>query len=246
MEDIKNYEIAFNAKVYMQNKIEKSNQDLYFSIINNLHKAFSRVDVSGEWLLDVGTGPSLYTSFLASRKFKNIVLSDISESNREELVKWTSGDVESHDWSDTLKYIEQVEANSLKFIEARTRDAIRAIVRIDVLDDDPLGKTWFQRFDCILTSLCLESACRDLESYEKSLKSLTRLLKPNGVFIITGTLNQTFYKVGDTKWPVLSLNLDTILEIFNRNGYIIEFSMSDPLQHYSDLSGSHLVIARLK
>ena len=60
----------------LHNEIKKSLisiQVLEMRFNKILDEIFNIDYIHGDWILDVGTGPCLHTSFFSSRKFKNII-----------------------------------------------------------------------------------------------------------------------------------------------------------------------------
>uniref|UniRef100_A0A3Q2CLM2 Phenylethanolamine N-methyltransferase n=1 Tax=Cyprinodon variegatus TaxID=28743 RepID=A0A3Q2CLM2_CYPVA len=52
-----------------------------------LHRAFTE-DVSGELLVDIGSGPTLYQVMSGCEVFNKLILTDFLEINRQELRRW--------------------------------------------------------------------------------------------------------------------------------------------------------------
>ncbi|XP_040072641.2 nicotinamide N-methyltransferase-like [Ixodes scapularis] len=69
--------------------------------------------VQGEILLEVGSGPMVWCSLVASSRFKHIVLSDIAECNRLELEKWLNKNKDAIDWTTRAEEIADLEGYRL-------------------------------------------------------------------------------------------------------------------------------------
>lgn len=65
--------------------------------------------IQGQTLLDVGSGPMLLCSLVASSRFKHIVLSDLLERNRLELNKWLNNHKDAIDWTTPAETIAAFE-----------------------------------------------------------------------------------------------------------------------------------------
>lgn len=65
--------------------------------------------VQGKTLLEVGCGPMLWPSFLSSRRFSDIVLSDLMEGNRLELEKWLEKSKDAIDWTSRAEEVAALE-----------------------------------------------------------------------------------------------------------------------------------------
>ncbi|KAM7313211.1 uncharacterized protein ISCGN_003093 [Ixodes scapularis] len=79
------------------------------SQIERLHNFFQLDLIQGETLLDLGSGPVVFSLLIASIKFKHIVLSDLVEGNRLELNKWINDEEDAIDWSHAAEQIAAVE-----------------------------------------------------------------------------------------------------------------------------------------
>lgn len=69
--------------------------------------------VQGETLLEVGSGPMVWCSLVASSRFTHIVLSDIAECNRLELEKWLNKNKDAIDWTTRAEEIADLEGYRL-------------------------------------------------------------------------------------------------------------------------------------
>ena len=63
----------------------------------------------GESLVDIGTGATVHTLMLESKKFKNITCAEFTEVNRKELNKWLSGSQDAFDWTLFFKFVAILE-----------------------------------------------------------------------------------------------------------------------------------------
>ena len=247
------YEGQFNSNNYLAlyyvsiNGSEDEKFEDYF--LKQLSEVFNKDFITGDWLLDVGTGPCLHTAIISSRKFKNIVLSDYTTSNRDEIIKWMKKEESAHSWECFLNYFAKKEGIDEIEIEKRTRNSIKAVFPIDVNKPKPLEPIWFQKFDCLLSSLCLEAASADVNAFHQCIRNLKTLLNSNGHVILIGVLGETFYIVDGIRWPVCSLAIDDIREAFLSNNFKIIHEDTINLVRdenlSSDASGLFCVVAQL-
>ncbi|XP_040076422.1 nicotinamide N-methyltransferase-like [Ixodes scapularis] len=171
------------------------------SMAENLHRIFQSDLAQGGSLLDVGTGPTLLTSLLASSRFNDIVLSDLVEANRLELQKWLNKDEDAIDWTfraEEVAAIEEcsdVKKGALEILE-RTRKAIRKVVPCDVLEPRVLPEEHREAFDVVLSVGCLDSAAADHESFRSAVRNVGTLAKQGGLLIIVGAGGVKSYPLG--------------------------------------------------
>lgn len=101
-------------------------------------------------------------------------------------------------------------------ISQRTRRAVRRLVQCDVLRDPLLSCTQTHTFDCIVSSLCLEAAATDMDSYSEALLRVVRHLRPGGTFVMMGVLGCDSYTAGGVEFPCLHLTMDKVAECVER------------------------------
>uniref|UniRef100_A0A8C5Q2D3 Uncharacterized protein n=1 Tax=Leptobrachium leishanense TaxID=445787 RepID=A0A8C5Q2D3_9ANUR len=154
--------------------------------LKNLHALFSSGKIKGDTIIDIGTGPTIYQLLSACEVFKNIIASDLLEQNREQLKKWLRKDPDMLDWSVIVKMVCDLEGNSEKPAEKeeKLRKAIKKVLMCDVLKKNPFEPLVLPPADCLLSCLCLEAPCKDVEAYCEVVKNFNHLLKPGGDIVI--------------------------------------------------------------
>ncbi|MEE6484741.1 hypothetical protein FKM82_014008 [Ascaphus truei] len=187
-------------------------------------KTFSSGGIGGHTLIDIGTGPSIYQLFSACESFKQIIATDFTERNRQELERWLKKEPGAFDWSVAVKAVCELEGNREKPIEKeeKLRRTIKQVLRCDVTKSNPLDPVVLPAADCLITALCLETACRDLGVYQRAIKNITTLLKPGGHLVIIGVLGNTFYKVGQQTFSCLPLDEQSVRNAVVDAGYSIK------------------------
>ncbi|KAM7313212.1 indolethylamine N-methyltransferase-like [Ixodes scapularis] len=197
------------------------------SQIEQVHSFFQSDLIHGETLLDVGSGPVVFTSLIASSKFKHIVLSDLVEGNRLELNKWINNEEDAIDWSHAAEQIAAVEGNSdikkgaLQIIE-RTRSAIRKVVPCDVLEPGVLPMEHRETFDVVISNGCLDAAAADHESFRRVICNVAPLVKPGGLLVIVGAAGIKSYPVGTANFPHANLTENVLKEAVTDAGFQIK------------------------
>ncbi|CAH1246318.1 NNMT [Branchiostoma lanceolatum] len=222
------YHKTFGAKAYLAEFFATPEGDdeegeFLSKILKELHEIFNSGRLKqGSRLLDVGTGPTIYQLISASRFCAEIVCAEYTQNNRAEIEKWVKKDPDAHDWSAFFKFVADLEGDSSSW-EARQshlRDAIKEVIPCDVTKPDPFAPRQYEEFDAVITTLCLEAACPDRESYSAAVRSITRLLKPGGTVVLSGVTNQTFYTVGGYKFFTLPIDSSFMREVFEKAGYV--------------------------
>ncbi|XP_075047229.1 indolethylamine N-methyltransferase-like [Mixophyes fleayi] len=193
-------------------------------VLRNLHETFAPGRVEGDILIEFGAGPTIYNLLSACEVFNNIITSDFLEQNRIQLQKWLRKDSDAFNWSHVVKVVCELEANSDNWEEKeeKLRSKVSKVVKCDALKKNPFDPLVIPAADCLISCLCLQAACEDLESYCNTLKNLKELLKPGGHIILQNVLNCPFYYVGHKKFSCLSLTKQDMEKAFKEAGYEIE------------------------
>ncbi|CAH1265134.1 INMT [Branchiostoma lanceolatum] len=179
-----------------QGKDEKD--DFGHWMMKGHHEIFQPGQLTGQRLLDIGTGPNIMSLLSASKYFPEITCSDYLQSCREELQQWLHDDPGAFDWSPHLQYTSALEGDSTtpEDIASRLRSAVKAVLPCDVFQPNPLAPLSLEPFDVVVSSLCLDSACKTREEYCACLGNMASLVKSGGGLILIGTLDCTIYTVG--------------------------------------------------
>ncbi|CAN8026696.1 unnamed protein product, partial [Ixodes persulcatus] len=100
------YKEQFLARSYMDDHFTGK---ISSTQMEKLHSFFQSDLIQGETLLELGSGPVVLSSLMASSRFKHIVLSDLVEGNRLELNKWINKEKDAFDWSSAAEQIAAFE-----------------------------------------------------------------------------------------------------------------------------------------
>ncbi len=101
---------------------------------------------------------------------------------------------------------------SLSDLEATLKQRVKKVLKCDVRLENPFYPHTLEPADCVITSLCLEAACKDIQTYCRALHGLTEPLRPGGLLVMIGVLGERFYKVDEQLFSCLRLSRDNIEE----------------------------------
>ncbi|CAH1265135.1 NNMT [Branchiostoma lanceolatum] len=178
---------------------------------------------TGQRLLDVGTGPNIMSILSASKYFPEITCSDYVQSCREELQLWLNDEPGAFDWSPYLQYTSALEGNSTtpEDIASRLRSAVKAVLPCDVTQPNPLEQQSLEPFDVVVSSLCVDSACKTKEEYCACLGNVASLVKSGGGLILVGTLKGgNMYTVGtEIFYNVPAIDVDFLRDSLAKSGF---------------------------
>uniref|UniRef100_A0A8C9ZAY4 Phenylethanolamine N-methyltransferase n=1 Tax=Sander lucioperca TaxID=283035 RepID=A0A8C9ZAY4_SANLU len=220
---------GFDPVAYLQNEYtppqaDFERKDSHVSWrLGCLHRAFTEGDVSGELLVDIGSGPTLYQVMSGCEAFNKVLLTDFLEVHRQELRAWLQDEGGcSMDWTPYLQHVCKPSAWTEK--AARLRQVIMDIVPIDVHSPQPLALDVLPSAgaDCLLSCYCLESASPDLAAFTRALGNIGRLLRPGGHLLLIGTLGMSYYNgVPGLKIPTIPVNEAQVCASLKESGYTL-------------------------
>ncbi|KAM9837926.1 phenylethanolamine N-methyltransferase [Aulostomus maculatus] len=193
-----------------------------------LHRAFTEGDVSGELLVDIGSGPTLYQVLSGCEVFNTVVLTDFLEVNRLELKRWLqSQEGGSLDWTPYLQHVCKLEGrrpSAWTEKAAKLRQVIRDILPIDVHRPQPLDPDALPAAgaDCLVSCFCLESVSPDLPAFTRALGHVQKLLRPGGHLLLIGALGESYYfGAPGVKIPVVPLNEAQVCDSLKESGFTL-------------------------
>ncbi|CAN7998350.1 unnamed protein product [Ixodes hexagonus] len=192
-----------------------------------LHSIFESLPDRKRSLLDVGCGPTTYNVFPATKSVQDVVLSDFLPGNRVAVEKWLQNAPDAFDGSCYSEHLAKLEGFSdikrgSEEITARTRSAVRKVVPCDVLIPGVLPEEHREKFDVVLSCLCLESACNDEAAFRRATQNVGDLVHDRGLLILCGVLGSPEYTVGRVKFPTVYLTPDLVKDAVVRAGFQIK------------------------
>ncbi|XP_001511609.1 nicotinamide N-methyltransferase [Ornithorhynchus anatinus] len=223
------YEKHFNPREYLERYYSfgsngSAENIILTHLLQKLYKTFCLGGLKGDLLIDIGSGPTIYQLLSACEAFREIVATDYTAQNRQELQKWLSKEPGAFDWSPVVKYVCDLEGDRSKWAEKeeKLRRAVSRILECDVTRSRPLGSVSLPQADCLLSTLCLDAACKDLPSYQAALKHIATLLKPGGYLVLVDALRSSYYMIGQQKFSSLSLDQETVEAAVKGAGFAIQ------------------------
>ncbi|KAK9981024.1 hypothetical protein ABG768_000595 [Culter alburnus] len=248
------YQEHFDSRAYAKNfyscpRGHPDEKDFLTLILRCLSRVFSTGEHRGQRLIDVGSGPSIHSVLSAFEYYDEIVLSDFADNNRRELEKWLKNQEGCLDWKPILQRVCELDGKSPSDLEASLKQRVKNVLKCDVRLENPFYPHTLEPADCVITSLCLEAACKDIQTYRRALHGLTKLLRPGGLLVMVGVLGETFYKVDEQPFSCLKLNRYDIEEALRGLGLSIhEFNIlpADDQRNksVSDFEAVFLLVAR--
>ena len=110
--------------------------------------------------------------------------------------------------------------------EQELRDKIVSVVHCDIRQDPPVQDTEEAMYDVVSTHLCFVSACESVDTFREGLRKLAALVRPGGSIVGSDTLGESFYMVGDVRFPSTFLTRDNIYQALLDAGFREDVSFS--------------------
>ncbi|XP_069596939.1 indolethylamine N-methyltransferase-like [Ranitomeya imitator] len=250
------YQSSFDPKSYLASfcSLGSGRDDILTFRLRKCFETFGPGGIKGDVLVDIGTGPSIYHLLSACESFPHIIATDFTDINRQELERWLKREQGTFDWSEIVKIVCDLEGkrDNWEEKENKLRSRIHKVLKCDVTKSNPLDPAEIPLADCLITALCLETACRDTDAYFCSLKNITTLLKPGGYLVLIGVLGDSFYKVGEKTFFCLPLDEQTVRNAVTDAGYRIKdlevYYISDQASsaHITDTYANIFLVAQKK
>lgn len=67
--------------------------------------------VGGDVLIDIGSGPTIYQLLSACEVFREIIVTDYTPQNLQELQKWLKKEPGAYDWSSIVQHVCELEGD---------------------------------------------------------------------------------------------------------------------------------------
>ena len=259
----------FNVEYYLQRLYcdptdkERGLQPFRMKCFYEFYKKFgSSWDSKSAQLLEYGGGPVIYPLISACPYVGEITFSDFQEASLEAVSMWKNESEGCHNWRPYFKYIiSEVEGNVSEEVvlqrEMELRKKLRHFVIGDILADDILAsdgspRTMPESFDIVSCNLCLEVPAKSIDDYERNVRRLSTLVKPEGFVISLITLENPFYSLTPTKerTPLLYVREHDVREAYEKAGFTIvhtdKIFLEDKAQNVIDGSKSNMFIVGQK
>ncbi|KAM7311612.1 indolethylamine N-methyltransferase-like [Ixodes scapularis] len=220
------YEENFQARTYLD-MYGRLNEDVETFQVEQLHLIFHSGLAQGKTLLEVGCGPMLWGSLLASSRFNHIVLSDLVQANRLEIIKWLNNNEDAFDWTigaekiAALEGYDDIKRGALEILE-RARSSVRKVVPCDVLEPGVLPKEHRETFDVVLSCNCLEAAAENHESFRRAVRNVGTLVKPGGLLVLGGIGGSKGYSVGTAAFPHANVTDNVVKQAVTDAGFQVK------------------------
>lgn len=249
----------FDPEDYLQNCFQYPGRSDF--VLKCLAKFFSSTPSSAMpnnlKVLDYGCGPSIGCSISTASKAREIILADFAANNREYLQKWLAGDPSlCAFWTPYFEHVVCVlEGGSKEEVKRREdalRGAVKAVIQCDALKEECIQSPYGGQgvYDVVISVLCLETCCKDLEGYRRGVAKLVTMVKSGGYFVLISTRREHseegYYVVNGVRFTDVALKKDFVKDALQQSGLCVEEEeeLALPDDDTSDLEGLLFFVAR--
>ncbi|NWI60000.1 NNMT methyltransferase, partial [Calyptomena viridis] len=225
------YQRSFDPQAYLKEFYSLSDSQEWATgflkqNLRSLHKIFSLDGLRGDTLIDVGCGPTIYQLLSACENFQEITALDYTDQNRRELEKWLRNEAGAFDWVPVVKYVCELEGDREKWAEKqeKLRKKVKRVLKCDVTKANPTDPLSLPPADCIVSTLCLEAACKDLPTFRRALSNVGTLVKPGGHLVMVTVLKETYYAFNNQVFSCLRLEKHEVEEAVGAAGFEVKLS----------------------
>lgn len=124
---------------------------------------------------------------------------------------------------------------------------MKQVLKCDVTKAKPTGAVSLPAGDCIVSTFCLEGACKDLATFRSALSNISTLLKPGGHLVMLTALEETYYSFNKQPFSCLHLHKHEVDEAVAAAGFEVKLSEVQSYQvndERTDLKGVLGLVAR--
>ncbi|XP_044853166.1 nicotinamide N-methyltransferase-like [Mauremys mutica] len=227
----------FLKTYYSFDSTSSEKNDILMFLLRNFFKTFILDGVKGNTLIHIGGGPSICELLSACESFQEIIVTNHTDRNCQELQKWLKKEPGAFDWTPLVKYVCELEGDRKKWAEKeqKLQRTVKQVLECDVTKFNPVTFASLPPADCLFLYHSLEAICKDLSAYRAGLKNVSSLLKPGGHLLIVTTMKCSHVVVGQHKFPCLFLEKEFLEEAVKEAGYdILQFEVT-PICHTASL-----------
>ena len=196
------YQSKFDSPAFLEHYVYDTpeNTGRLQHVLQCYHSVFGSLP-NGLKVLEFGSGPVVMGTISAVTKASEIVLSDLTDKNRQSLRLWLDGSAAAFDWSKHFRYVvQELEGKDEGEVEKRqeqVRKSVRAVVTCDLTEESLIEDDYNHMYDVVISSLVLESVANTHEEYGLLMRRLGKLVKPGGLLLIYGVESKVgFYNAG--------------------------------------------------
>ncbi|XP_075047544.1 indolethylamine N-methyltransferase-like [Mixophyes fleayi] len=198
------------------------NETLVF-VMEKLHIALAAANVRGQTLIDISIGSIIHQLYTVSEYFKEITILKLNESCILELNKWLNARTGAFSWGHASKIVTQLQGISDQEQERdeKLKGSVNRILKCDLNKENLTDPVVLPQVDCVFTAWVLDVVSQNQNDYIRNLRSMAKMLKPGGYFILIGCLNGTYFTVGDDRLYIFTYDESFVRKTLTSERFVI-------------------------
>jgi uncharacterized protein len=139
--------------------------------------------------LELGVGPTVYSTIPLAERFREVHLADYVEGNLAEIRKWLQNTPDAFDWRPHIARVLRSEGRctthrDLAQREARLRQVVSRVTTCDLRTERPLGQE-LDPYDLVTAHYCTECAATNYRQWRRIIRNICGLIKPGGWLMLS-------------------------------------------------------------
>jgi len=193
-------------------------------------------------LLEFGGGPTIYSLISAAAQVNEIHFCDYLKANRDEIKLWKRNSDTAFNWDIyfqralTLEGRKSIDNKAITTRKVALREKLKKIVRANAFKQDPINKTFRNKYDIISVNFVPESITDSEEKWEKTVMNITSVLKNGGTLVMTALENAGYYKVGNKSFPAVDISTKKMKSLLLKLGFKTTYLHSIPAEELNEKS----------
>lgn len=179
--------------------------------------------------LELGVGPTIYSTIPLAPYFPEIHLADYVEDSLTQINLWLREDSRAFNWVPHIKLVLQTEGKkgTEEEVEGRAQKIRQCVSRVTTCDINlkmPLGEAT-RAYDLVTAHYCTEVATNNIEEWYQAIENICRMIKPGGYFLFSASLNLQIYRTYNDRnpsKPSLDITAEDVRRGFKKAGFNIQ------------------------
>ncbi|XP_066461814.1 nicotinamide N-methyltransferase-like [Eleutherodactylus coqui] len=176
-------------------------------IMKKIHNSLAAGNFKGTSAYDISVASLIHQLYTVSDYYPEITILKLNDTCIMELNKWLAMRTGAYDWSHAHDYVKGLHCTSDQEDlnkEEHLKTCIKRVLKFDLQKANITDPEVLEQTDCIITAWLLEAVSQDQNDYIKNFQTITDLLRPGGLLILAGSLNTSYYKVGEDTYHIFT------------------------------------------
>ncbi|XP_071969593.1 nicotinamide N-methyltransferase-like [Engystomops pustulosus] len=206
--------------------------------IENLRKSFQLGHIRGDILIDFSVGSFIHLLYSACEFFKHIIVLKLNDRCILELKRWVDTRTGAFYWGHIAQLHAEIEGKSdeLEDKEGNVRSALQHVIKCNLEKENITEPIDLPPADCIISAWVLDATSKDHNDFIRTLRKISKLLKPGGHLILIGCLEATYYIIGKDKLHLFKYDEKFARKALVGEGFVIDCWEVKKRTNISDLT----------